>query len=607
MANDKKVIKYLNLTHEEFVKSLQDWSKIYFPRESKNLQNKASSGRHFIEVSSFIGDVLSFYLEDRFKNSNLSTAQDPRFVVSLAESLGWKFSGPASARGQQSFYIEVPAITGSSGNYIPDMKYAFNFRNVQLQNNNGVFFEALEDVDFSKVNISSSLEASISRRDASGQPTHFALKKNIEVMSGKTIVETINIGSYKAFREIEISSPNVLDVVSVKDSEGNDWYEVDFLAQESIFEGVENSGVDSQEVPYLLKIKTVPRRFVKKVNPVTGKTRLVFGSGRGADVGDPIVPDPSRLSLDLKGKLTFSDTTIDPQNFLKTKTLGLSPYNTTLTVKVRTGGGLITNTAEQRLTDVVSKAVNFDSSGLDTTELNNTLGSLTSRNLQPIDGGDDAPSIDVVKRNASAFFAAQNRLVTKEDYIARCLSLPSKFGSIFRVYPVNNCDPNGGVQIYILAKNSLGQVVTAPDSLKNNLKTYLKKFARMGQGIDILDGNIINIGVEYSIVVAGGYNKSEVKFNTLLKVKDYFDINKWQLNQPIIIDEIMCLIKDTEGVVSIPEFKIINKNNIMEGTQYSSFSYDIKGNTRNKIIFGIPNGIFEVKYPNSRDIRVGAL
>lgn len=606
---DKKVIKYLNLTHEEFVKSLQDWSKIYFPRESKNLSSKASSGRHFIEVSSFVGDVLSFYLEDRFKNSNLSTAQDARAVIFLADALGWKFQGPTAARGMQSFYTEVPAVTGSvTGNFIPDMRYAFNFKNVQLQNNNGIFFEALEDVDFSEVNTSSSLESLVSKRDqATGQPTHFVLKKQVEVMAGKTITETSAIGPYKPFREVVISSPNVLDVISVKDSDGNDWYEVDYLAQESIFEGTKNFGADNKNVPYLLKIRTVPRRFVKKVDPTTGKTRLIFGSGKGEDIGDPIVPDLSRLTLDLKGKLTFGQVAIDPQNFLKTRTLGLAPYETTLTIKARSGGGLISDTSAGSLTDVVSKQVDFNSSGLNTTDLNNTLNSFVTRNLEPLEGGEDAPPIDIVKKHASANFAAQNRLTTKEDYIARSLSMPAKLGSIFRVYPVLNCNPRGGVQLYILAKNNLGQVSTPTSSIKKNLKTYLSMFARMGQGIDILNGRIINIGVEYSIVVEPGMNKSEVKFKTLLKVKSYFDINKWQLNQPIIIDEVVCLIKDVEGVISVPDFKIINKNNQTNGVSYSEFSYDIKSNTRNKIIFGLPNGIFEVKHPDSRDIRVGAL
>lgn len=607
MTEDKKVIKYLNLTHPEFVESLQEWSKIYFPAESKNLNSKASSGRHFIEISSFVGDVLSFYLEDRFRNSNITTANDPRSVVNLAEGLGYKFRGPSAARGDESFYLEVPAITGSAGNYIPDLRYAFNFKNVQLINNNGVPFEALGDVDFSEVNISSSLESRVSKTNSSNQPTHFVLKKNVEVIAGKTLSETFAIGSYVAFREVELSNANVLDIISVKDSEGNDWYEVDYLAQEAIFEGIENAGSDSADVPYLLKIKTVPRRFVRKVNPVTGKTRLIFGSGKGADVGDPIVPSVSELSLDLKGKLTFSPTSIDPQNFLKSRTLGLSPYNTTLTIRARVGGGKISNTAAGSLNTIASKNVVFNQSALSATELNNTIGSFTARNLAPIEGGEDAENIDLIKKNSAAFFAAQGRVNTKEDYIARSLSIPSKFGNVFRVYPVNNCNKNGGVQIYVLARDAGGAVVVPTSNFKTNLKNYLSFFSRMNQGIDILDGKIINIGVEYSIVVTPGMNKSEVKFNTLLKVKDYFNIEKWQLNQPIIIDEIRCLIKDTPGVVSIPELKIVNKNNTTDGVSYSQFSYDIRSNTRNGILFGIPEGIFEIKYPDARDIKVAAI
>lgn len=605
--DDKKVIKYLNLTHPDFVKSLQDWSKIYFPKESKNLQNKASSGRHFIEVSSFIGDVLSFHMEDRFKNSNLKTATDPRAVVNLSEAHGYKFRGPSAARGPESFYLEVPAKTGSFGNDQPNMDYAFNFKNVQLQNNNGIFFEALEDVDFSETNTSSSAECLVSKRDqSSGRPTHYVLKKNVEVMAGRTVTETFVIASYKPFREIQLANKNVLDVISVKDSEGNEWFEVDFLAQEAIFEGVKNNGSDSANVPYMLKIKTVPRRFVKKVDPVTGQTRLIFGSGKGTEIGDSVVPDVSMLALDLKGKLIFSPSSIDPQNFLKTRSLGLAPYETTLTIQVRTGGGRISNTGEGSLTNIVSRAAVFNS-GLVVSDLNNTLGSFTARNLAPIEGGDEAEDIDTIKKHAAAFFAAQSRINTKEDYIARSLSIPSKFGNVFRVYPVNNCDRNGGVQLYVLAKNKAGQVVAPSLDFKKNLRIYLSFFTRMGQGLDIIDGKIINIGIEYSILVESGMNKSKVKFETLLKVKEYFNINKWQLNQPIVIDEIFCLIKNTLGVVSIPELKVTNKNNEMNGVTYSSFAYDVKTNTRNKIVFGVPDGIFEVKFPDSHDIKVSAI
>lgn len=608
MTDNNKQIKYLNLTHPEFVKSLLDWSKIYFPENSKDLENKASSGRMMLDQAAFIGDVLAFYLENRLKNSNLVTAENPNSVIDLAESKGWKFSGPSASRGIQSYYLEVPSITGSSGDRIPDLSYALNFKNVQLQNNNGIIFESLEDVDFSTVNISSSQEVVVSRRnELNGQPTHFVLKKNVEVMAGKTTTETFSINEYKPFRQIELATKNVLDIRSIIDSEGNNWYEVDHLAQDFVFESTANPNSDVSDVPYVLKIKNVPRRFIKKISPTSGRTTLIFGSGKAAEIGEPIVPDVSQLALDLKGKLVFSPPSIDPQNFLKSRTMGLAPYSTTLTIKLRSGGGKITNTAVNSLTDILSREVVFSSENYNSTELNNTLNSFSTRNLTTIEGGEEADNIDLVKKNASAYFAAQNRLTTKEDFIARALSMPPIFGKIFRVYPVISYSQNGGVQLYVLAKNSLNQVIVPSQTLKKNLRTYLKKFVRLGQSIDIIDGKVINIGVEYSIVVEPGLNKSKVKFDTLLKVKDYFKINNWQLNQPINLDEIRVLIKNTTGVFSIPELKITNKSNIVDGQNYSSFSYSISKNTRSNIIFGIPDGIFEVKYPETSDIKVSAI
>lgn len=606
MADPKssKLIKYLNLGYSEFVKDLTDFSKIYFPKTSKDLSD-ASSAQMMIEQAAFVGDVLSHYLEDRFANSNLTTAKDIEQIFNLARFLGYPLQGPPPARGYCNFYCIVPATTGSNGNYIPDMRYAINFKNVQLQNDNGIIFEALDDVNFTRINISSSAEARVSKLNTAGFPTHYVLKTSAEVIGAKTVTQTTTIGEYKAFREVEISEPNVVDVLSVVDSDGDQWYEVSALAQEAIFEGIISNDADNDTVPYLLKIKTVPKRFVKKINPLNGKTTLVFGTGKAVDVGTPFVPDPADLAIDLKGKLNFAPVAIDPQNFLKTKTLGLAPYNTILTIKTRVGGGKITNSAVNSLTSIISKQTEFNSSNLDPAELNNTLTSFSSKNLDPVLGGDEAETPREIQENASAYFSAQMRLNTREDYIARCLSLPSKFGKIFRVYATTNSNPNGGVQIHVIAKNANDQLITPTTNLKKNLKQYLSLFTRLNQGIDILDGRIINLGLEYSIVVKMGYNKTEVKMNTLQKVKDFFNVNKWQLSQPIILDDVRVLIKETEGVLSIAELNFKNKNNIIDGVSYSQEVFDVAGNTKNGILFCPNNAIFEIRY--SQDIKVGAL
>lgn len=606
-SRNERIIKYLGLGYQEFVDDQIKWAEIYFKDLSQDLKKKSSSARMMIDLNSYVGDILSFYIEDRFRNSNLTTANNINSIVNIAHAHGFKFKGPTAASDVQNFYIEVPATTGSAGNYIPDMRYAFNFREVQLQSTNGVVFETTGDVEFSSINISSSSAAKVSRRTNAGIPTHFVLKATQRVVAGKTVTETFTIGDYEPMRSIKLSNKNVLDVLSVVDSSGEKWEEVEYLVQDVVFEMKKNFASDNLDVPYVLKIKSVPKRFITKLDPKTATTSLIFGNGKSEDIGDPIVPDPAMIALDLKGKLTFPATSIDPQDFLKNRNLGLAPYNTTLTVKCRVGGGKITNIAANSLNSVISKEIDFNSaSGLNVGEVNNTLNSFTTRNLIPIEGGDDAPTIPELKALISANFAAQNRVNTREDYIARIMSMPSSLGNVFRVSPVSNCNSNSGVQIYLLSKNSQNQISTCSDTMKKNIKNYLSLFTRMNQGIDLLDGEIINIGVEYTIVVTPGYNKSEVKLQTLLKVKEYFDINKWQLRQPINIDEIRCLIKDVEGVYSIAELKIKNKSNIQDGLNYSSKVYDIIGNTRNNIIFCPANSIFEVKYPNS-DIKAGVI
>lgn len=606
-SRNERIIKYLGLGYQEFVDDQIKWANIYFKDLAQDLNKEASSARMMIDLNSYIADILSFYIEDRFRNTNLVTANNPNSIVDIGHGIGFKFKGPTAASDIQNFYIEVPATTGSVGNYIPDMRYAFNFREVQLQSTNGVIFEAVDSVDFSTINISSSQAAKISRRSTSGTPTHFVLKTTQRVVAGKTVTETFNVGDYQSMRTIKLSNKNVLDILSVVDSSGDKWEEVEYLVQDVVFEMKKNTAIDSADVPYVLKIKSVPKRFITKLDPKTGVTSLTFGNGKSEDIGDSIVPDPAMIALDLKGKLTFPATSIDPQDFLKNRNLGLAPYNTTLTIKCRVGGGKVTNTAANSLNSIISKEIDFNSaSGLNVAETNNTLNSFTTRNLTPIEGGDDAPTIPELKALISANFAAQNRVNTRPDYIARIMSMPSALGQVFRVSPVGNCNSNAGVQIYLLAKNSQNQISVCSETMKKNIKNYLSIFTRMNQGIDLLDGEVINIGVEYTIVVTPGKNKSEVKTKTLLKVKDFFEINKWQLRQPINIDELRCLIKDVDGVYSISELKIINKANIQNSLLYSSKVYDIQGNTRNNIIFCPANSIFEVKYPNS-DIKVGVI
>lgn len=605
-SRNERLIRYLGLGYSEFVDDQRKWAEIYFKENAKDLDNKANSGRMMIDLNSYVGDVLSFYLEDRFRNSNLVTANNITSIVDIAESMGFKFRGPTAATDTQPFYLEVPATTGSAGNYLPDMRYAMIFKNVQMQNTNGIVFEALDDVDFSNVNISSSLNVRVSARNPSGQPTHFVLKTAAPVMAGKTVSETFDMGDYESLREIKLSNKNVLQILSVTDSDGDAWEEVDYLVQDVVFEGVRNTAADSENVPYVLKIKSVPKRFISRVDPRTGVTRMVFGNGKSNDIGKSIVPDPALIAIDLKGKRTFSATAVDPQDFVRSRNLGLAPYNTRLTIRARVGGGKVTNTAQNSLNSIISKDIDFNSAGLSVAEVNRTLNSFTTRNLNPIQGGDDAPTIPELKALISANFAAQNRVNTREDYIARIMSLPSIFGKVFRVSPVANCNSQTGVQIYVLAKNANDQITICSDTMKKNIKTYLSLFTRMGQGIDLLDGKIINVGVEYTLVVTPGYNKSEVKVATLLKVKELFKKDNWQLRQPINLDEVRCAIRDIEGVVTVSDLRIVNKANIQNTLQYSSTVYDMAGNTRNNIIFCPANAIFEVKYPDT-DIKVAAL
>jgi hypothetical protein len=603
VTTKQRSIKYLARDFESYKRELIEHLRVYFPDTVQDF-NESHVGVMLLELMAFMGDNLSFYLDRRFEESFTETAREIKSLAKHAKQLGFKPFGRTSAVGTVSGYLKVPAIL-QEGRTVPNIRYAgIVKKGAKLKGKNGQNYETTSDADFGTVDITDRSKVQVADVDSTtGSPKSYVLRLNdIPVKAGTTKTTTVTVTGYQAFRKIVLPDEDVLDIISVKDSEGNEWYEVDYLAQDTIFQSVVNDGEDATNVPYVLKLRTVPYRFVAGYDISTNKTSMFFGTGDAQTLDGDLIPDLGDLSLPLFGRDSFSGFSLDPQNFLKTRTLGLAPVNTVLTIQYRIGGGIATNLASTELNSVVEIEFDVGDSSLSAASVNEVKNSFEVLNTTPIQGGKEKPSVEELRQLISAFFAAQDRVVTAPDFVARSLSMPARFGSMFRVNGKPSVLNKNAVELYVLSRDSAGIVSTAPQVLKQNLKTYLGKYRMMTDAIEILDGKVINIAVEFAILVTSKASKSETLVSCISALKDFFKIDVWQMNQPINPTEIIAMLAEIPGVLTVADLQFINKVAVIDGRQYSNTSYNISTNTKNGIVYCTENAIFEVRYPG-KDIR----
>jgi hypothetical protein len=500
---------------------------------------------------------------------------------------------------------------------------------------NGTEFRVMDDINFAVSSSLDRMDVEISK--FSGNiPTYYTLTKTGHVESGKRYSEEFTFGGVKKFQKAILSNSRVVEIISITDSDGYKWYEVPFLAQDTIFESVANTSDNDPELssysndsPYLLKLIKTSRRFTIYIRP-DGKTELRFGAGVSDNPDEEIIPNPDNVGSSLATGLSKLDTSYDPSNFLKTRTFGLSPSNTTLTVVYTFGGSMEENVLSGEINAKRNISWTLSETGLTTSEVADMKKSLSVTNVNPASGGSDGESDQEIKENALAYFNTQNRAVTKEDYITRVYSLPQKFGNISKAYIVQDESlsnkqvistdgestsnqvskiPNPlAMNLYMLGYDRNKNLVRLNTAVKENVKLYLSQYRMMTDAINIRDGYMINIGVKFAIITQRGFNKNEVLFNCVEEVKKHFDIDKWQFNQPIVTSDIAYKISLVDGVASIvpptennPQKSMIlieNKWRYSEG--YSGYVYDINSATKDGVIYpSLDPSIFEVKTPNS--------
>jgi hypothetical protein len=612
MANTKAV-QYLNKDFDSLKAQLINFTKTYYPNTYNDF-TEASPGMMLIEMASYVGDILSFYTDNQIQENFLQFAKQRKNLLALAYNFGYhpKVTS-ASSVGVSVFQVVPSTIVNSQ--YVPDFNYALILEEgTQLQANiNGnITFYIDEKVDFSNSG-SSPIDISVYSNDINGNPLFYLLKKTTKATAGALTTTTFTFGNPERFPTVVLTDTNVISIVGVTDSDNNKWYEVPYLAQDTIFEATENTATNdpnlyqySNTTPYLLKLKKVPRRFVSRFK-TNNSLELQFGPGVSSGADEEIIPNPDNIGLGLPYGVDKMMTAWDPSNFLYTQTYGLAPSNTTLTVTYLKGGGATSNIPSNTLTRRIGGTNTFAGSGLDPNLQNTVINSLAFTNEEAAVGGGDGDTNEEIRQNSLAMYPTQLRTITEDDYIIRTLSLPSKYGLVSKAfisqdmgisanYPTDllaTQNPNA-LSLYILSKNDTGNLTVSNPALKQNIKTFLSEYRMLTDAVNIKDAFIINIGLNFDIIVRPNYNNKLVINNCLNVLQSYFNIDKWQINQPIIISDIYSNLDQVEGVQTVQNVEIINKAGINSG--YSQYAYDIKGATINNILYpSLDPSIFEVK------------
>jgi hypothetical protein len=569
-----------------------------------------------MEMAAYVGDVLSFYLDNQFQENFLQYARQTNNLFELAYMFGYKPNVTQVAVTEIDFYQQVPSILSGS-NYVPDYNYALvvptNSTVSSTSANITTTFLIEDPVDFTVSSSQDPTEVTI-YSIAGNIPTYFLLKKTRKAISSTINTTTFSFGNPQKFTTIDLNDNNIIGILDVFDTDGNQWYEVDHLGQEMVYTSVKNTNpndpnfyVNQGNAPYLLKLEKQQRRFVTRfLNSTT--LQFQFGAGTVNDSDEEITPNPNNVGIGLPFEKTKLTTAYSPSNFLFTKTYGIAPSNTTLTVRYLTGGG-VTSNVNANVLNTLNSTPTFLNSNLNSVTATTVFNSLAVTNPLAADGGGDGDTIEEIRQNSMANFASQLRNVTQDDYLVRALSMPAKYGVIAKAYIeptkrdalISAGESNSVLDLYTLSYNTDKTLRTCSDALKQNLTTYLSQYRMIGDAVNIKDGFIINIGVNFEIIILPDYNNNEVLIKCIDALKVYFAIDNWQINQPIILRELYILLDKIPGVQTVKNIEITNL--VGEYLGYSPYAYDIKGATSANVIYpSLDPSIFEVKYLN-QDIQ----
>ena len=610
-----KDVRYTGRDFNSLKTNLIEFAKNYFPSTVKDF-TEASPSTMFIEMAAYVGDVLSYYTDYALKETMLHRAQEKSNIYSIAQAFGYKPNICSPATTKLTVYCLIPR-TGTGTSVKPDWDYAPRIeRGMVVETVTGMQFTTTKAVDYSFSSSVDPTQVTVYNTNATtGRPEQYLLTKTVPVMSGQRKIKDIPVGGSKEYATFLLDDTKVQTIESVIDSDGNEWLEVPYLAQETVFDETVNSvandptlSEDVNEVPYILKLKTAKRRFITRITS-EDKIELKFGAGISNDPDESFIPNPENVGSNLPGSVSSLDKSFDPANFLYTDTYGQAPSNTTLTVTYTQGYGLDANIGNSEITTITNKTVSYDASAtLVTGTKTGVTDSITCTNLDAATGGTAQEDVESVRNNALAHYATQNRVVTKEDYIVRTLGMPSRFGTVAKAFVASDeqLTEDGkplsnplAINLYTLTYDKSKNLTTLSNAAKENLRTYLSQYRLLTDAVNIKDGYIVNIGIDFAITVTPGHNSNVVLIRAIDALKNKLHIDKISFHTPIYEKDLYICLADVMGVQSVIDVKVKN----LYGGDYSSHRYNIEQGTYNSVIYpSLDPSVFEIKYPD-KDIQ----
>ena len=584
------IIDYTSRDFNSIREDLVDYAKRYYPNTFKDF-SESGFGSLMIDTTAYIGDILSFYLDYSVNESFLDTAIEYENILKLGRQMGYRFQPNAASVGEAIFYVMVPAASVGSGpdsNYIPILR-----RGTELSSIDGIAFILNEDINFSNPN-NEIVVAQVN--ETTGVPTSFAIRGVGQVVSGRVDQATVLIGEFKKFRKIRLNADNVTEILSVIDTNGNEYFEVDYLSQDTIYRATLNRGDNKDITQNVLRPFIVPRRFAIERT----ETSVFLQFGYGSEITDQSVDsvvDPSKVVLKVHGKDYVTDATIDPGNFLKTDKFGVAPTNTTLTITYRLNDSENTNISSNALTNVDAPIWDFENlADLSNSTIATVMSSLEVTNEEPIIGDVTLPTVEELKTRIYNVFSSQNRAVTSEDYKSLCYSMPAQFGGVKRVSIVR--DPSSlrrNINIYTISENDDDTLTKTNTTVKENLKQWLNQGRMISDTIDILDAKIINLGIEFTAIASLEANKFDILNDAILQLSEYYD-KKFEIGQPFYITDIYSQLNRMDGIIDVTRVKVVQKT----GANYSSEIMNIEQSysSDGRYIQAPKNVVFEIKYPD---------
>jgi len=585
----KKLIKYTDREFNDIKKSLVNYAQRYYPDVHKDF-SEASFGSLMLDTVAYVGDMLSFYLDYQANESFLDTAIEYNNILRLGEQVGYKQPLRSNSFGMVSMYVIAPVTSGGSA---PDTDYLpVLVRGSKFSTTAGRVFSLIDDIDFANPDNEVVVATSNSQ---DGKPTSYAVKTIGRVISGEVKTEAVSVGNFTRFLTIPLSDPDITEIVSITDSEGHEYFEVDYLSQDTIFRSVVNKDSETRRyIPDVMVTTSVPRRFT--VFNSFGTINIKFGYGSEDNLKTDNTIHPSNVVLKMHGRDYETDATFDPSKLVETSKFGIAPANTILTITYRTNTVENVNVASRALSEVVQPLFVFSSNATNNSKIATVRDSLEVVNEEPVVGDISLPTVSELKQRVNDVFSSQNRAVTASDYEALVYRMSPRFGSAKRAKIYRDHDSfKRNLNLYVLSEDADGKFMTSSQLLKNNIKTWLNHYRMINDTIDILDARIINIKINFVAVVDYTQDKIGALTAAITEIEEMFE-QKMDIGQPIYISKIYDVLNNLDEIVDVTNVKITNETGGLYSDQVLNLKEYISADGR--ILYAPKNTVYELKYPD---------